>query len=486
MSRQPAKCMGWLATTPASAGDPAEADHDVRREGGVDLQERVFVQDGLDDPVDVVRLVRRVGDEGVEFLVVRADLVVRRDGDQRRLVEVVRRQVGQQVPGEGDAVLLVFRLVVRDTRLGRVGVRPAELLEGHVLARHGLDHVGAGDEHVAGALDHQREVGDRRGVHGPARGRPHDQADLRDHAGGAGVAEEDLREQPERHHAFLDPRAASVVDADDRAAGLHRVVHHLDDLLAVDLAEAAAEHGEVLAEHGDWPAVHRAGAGDHAVAVGPVPRDPEVTGAVPGQLVELGERAGVEQQVDPLAGGQLAARVLFLDGRLRAGVDRFVPAALQIGELPRRSVRIGKLVGGAISGRGDQCGHRTRASGTWRMQRISLAAAAAEGNGSGAAAAAAQFQGEGEGKPRAAHADRMAEGHGVRALTTGGSGDGRGVGARRSRRLRRAPECGELSRGTGESGAECDGRAPAAAEVAVESERAVDAEPATSQGPYRH
>ena len=63
-------------------------------------------------------------------------------------------------------------------------------------------------------------------------------------------------------------------------------------------------------------------------------------GAVPGQLVELGERAGVEQQVDPLAGGQLAARVLFLDGRIRAGVDRFVPAALQIGELPRRGVRV--------------------------------------------------------------------------------------------------------------------------------------------------
>src|SRR6516165_3707091 len=72
------------------------------------------------------------------------------------------------------------------------------------------------------------------------------------------------------------PSPATVVDADDRAAGLHRVVHHLDDLLAVDLAEAAAEDGEVLAEHGDRPAVHRAGAGDHAVAVGPVPRDPEV------------------------------------------------------------------------------------------------------------------------------------------------------------------------------------------------------------------
>jgi len=32
------------------------------------------------------------------------------------------------------------------------------------------------------------------------------------------------------------PRAARVVDADDRAAHLHRQVHHLDDLLGEHLA----------------------------------------------------------------------------------------------------------------------------------------------------------------------------------------------------------------------------------------------------------
>ena len=161
------------------------------------------------------------------------------------------------------------------------------------------------------------------------------------------------------------------------------MVHHLDDSSRrVDLAEAAAEEGEVLAEHGDWPAVHRAGAGDHAVAVGPVPRDPEVTGAVPGQLVELGERAEVEQQVDPLAGGQLAARVLFLDGRpARACVDRLMPAPLQIGDLPRRGVRIGKLVGDDISGRGDLQVIVRRTSPEMQIQVI--LAAAAEGNGRG-------------------------------------------------------------------------------------------------------
>ena len=251
------------------------------------------------------------------------------------LVQVVGRQVGQQLAGEVEAVVLVLGLVVRDAGLDVVRVRAAEVLEGHLLAGHRLDHVGAGDEHVRGALDHEGEVGDRGGVDRAARARPHDQRDLRDDAGGDHVAVEDLGEQAERDHALLDPRAAAVVDADDRAAGLQRVVHDLDDLLAVDLAERAAEHGEVLAEHADRPAVDGAVAGDHAVAVGPVGLHPEVVRPVPGQLVELGEGARVEQQVDPLARGHLALGVLAFHGPRRAGVNGLVPAPLQ----DRRSCR---------------------------------------------------------------------------------------------------------------------------------------------------
>jgi hypothetical protein len=47
------------------------------------------------------------------------------------------------------------------------------------------------------------------------------------------------------------------------------------------------------------------------------------------QLVDFFERAGIEQQVDPLAGGQLAGRMLPLDAGLAAAELR---AALQIGE----------------------------------------------------------------------------------------------------------------------------------------------------------
>ena len=260
--------------------------------------------------------------------------------EPRRLLQVVRGQIGQQVPGEVDAVLLVVGLVVRDAGLDAVRVGAAEILEGHVLPGHGLDHVGAGDEHVAGALDHEGEVGDRGGVDRPARARAHDQRHLRDDARGHHVAVEDLGEQAERHHALLNPGAPAVVDPDDRAAGLQRVIHDLDDLLAVDLAQRPAEHREVLAEHADRPAVHGAVPGDHAVPVGPGGRDAEVGGAVPGQLVELGERARVEQHVDPLPRGPLAPLVLLGHRLLGPGVHRLVPAVLQVGELARGGMRV--------------------------------------------------------------------------------------------------------------------------------------------------
>ncbi len=209
---------------------------------------------------------------------------------------------------------LVRGQVVRDARLRVVRPAAAEVLHLDVLAGHGLDHVRAGDEHVAGLVHHHREVGDRGGVDGPARARAHDQRDLRDDPRAAHVAHEDLAVEAERDDALLDARAATVVDADHRDARLEGEVHGLDDLLAVHLAERAAEDRRVLAEHRDVAAVDRAGAGDHAVAVGTLLLHAEVDRAVPDQLVELDERARVEQCLDTFAGGLAALGALALDG----------------------------------------------------------------------------------------------------------------------------------------------------------------------------
>lgn len=155
-----------------------------------------------------------------------------------------------------------------------------------------------------------------------------------------GVAAENLAVRAEGGDAFLDAGAAGVVDADDGAAGLEREVHHLDDLLPVDLAEGAAEDGEVLGEDGDRTAVDGAVAGDHAVAVGAVVLESEVGRAVPGELVQFDERVLVQEEFDPLAGRQLALGVLLVDGACRTGVRGFLDTALQIRELARGGVDV--------------------------------------------------------------------------------------------------------------------------------------------------
>ena len=102
------------------------------------------------------------------------------------------------------------------------------------------------------------------------------------------------------------------------------------DLLGEHLAERAAEDREVLREHEHLAAVDLAPTGDDTVGERPVLLDAEPVRAVAGEHVELDERAGVEQQVDALAGGELAPLVLAPDRRLGTGVQRLF---LQLAEL---------------------------------------------------------------------------------------------------------------------------------------------------------
>jgi hypothetical protein len=57
---------------------------------------------------------------------------------------------------------------------------------------------------------------------------------------------------------------------------------------------------------------------DHAVARHNLIGHPEIAAAVRDELVDLFERAGVEQQIDPLARGELAGGVLFVEPVLAA------------------------------------------------------------------------------------------------------------------------------------------------------------------------
>ena len=89
-------------------------------------------------------------------------------------------------------------------------------------------------------------------------------------------------------------------------------------------AERSAEHREVLAEHKDQPPVHRTIAGNDAIAGDLVLVDAEIAAAVLDEHVPFLEGTGVEQQLEPLACGQLAAAMLRLDAASTpAGPGRF-------------------------------------------------------------------------------------------------------------------------------------------------------------------
>ncbi len=116
---------------------------------------------------------------------------------------------------------------MRDAARRVVRHRAAEFLLGHFFVRDGLDDVRAGDEHVGGVARHENEIGDGRRIDGAARARAHDRADLRNHAACERVAEKNIGVARERHHAFLDARAARIVQADERRAAAHGEIHDL-------------------------------------------------------------------------------------------------------------------------------------------------------------------------------------------------------------------------------------------------------------------
>src|SRR5205085_10683178 len=80
----------------------------------------------------------------------------------------------------------------------------------------------------------------------------------------------------------------------------------------------------------------------HRVAVRSVLRHVEVVRTVAHERVELLERSGVEQLLDPLPRRVLTPLVLLLDRLLGPGVDRLVANLLELGEL--LLVRLWRLV----------------------------------------------------------------------------------------------------------------------------------------------
>ena len=293
-----------------------KADQDVLGVFGLQL-EKVAIVHGFDDQLlHVVGLVRVVGHQRVQAAVHAVSRVAA--APHRGFFAVGQRQVVVEAAQHQQRFNVVLKSQVGHATLGGVGDGAAQLLGRHILVRHGLDHLRPGDKHVGAVLDHEDEVGHGGRVHRAAGRRPHDHADLRHHATGHHIALEHIGVAAQAGHALLDAGAARVVEADHRGADLHRLVHHLADFFGVRLGKSATEHGEVLAEHEHQPAVDHAVARNHAIARDLVVLHAEVDTAVFHKHVPLFKGAFIQQQFQPLTGGQLAFFVLGVDALLAA------------------------------------------------------------------------------------------------------------------------------------------------------------------------
>ena len=201
-----------------------------------------------------------------------------------------------------------------------------------------LDHLGPGDEHLAG-VHHHKVKSVRAGEYSAARTGAHRHRDLWHDTRGEGVPHKDVAIAAEGPDALLHAGAARVVDADQRGAGLEGQILDLADLGRVRLAEAAAQHGKVLRKDIDQPAGDGTIAGYHAIAGEVAPGHAEIGGVVGDELVDLLEAALVEQQGQPLASRLFALVVLPVDGLLAAPLlDLFLQVA-QPADLVRGALR---------------------------------------------------------------------------------------------------------------------------------------------------
>jgi hypothetical protein len=304
-----------------------ETHHDVHGEVRLHLEELAMIDDHADDVLDVVRLFGVVRNHGGEAR--RGALRVVGCGQCRRLLVAVLRDVLEHSPHLGEAFILGFGEKMRYARLDVVHLCTSEGVERHLLTGRDAYHFWSGDEHVADAVDHEREISHSRRVDRPSGARPKDQAQLRDEPAGFDVAPEDLGITRKRNHALLDAGATRVVDADDGDPVAKREVHNLDDLFREHLPEGAAEHRGVVAEQHHIAAVDLSHPGDDTVSGNALCLHVRALVAMGGEDVELLERVAVDKTRYALARGQLAFRVLPVE-RLGVSVASLVFALPQL------------------------------------------------------------------------------------------------------------------------------------------------------------
>ena len=293
----------------------------VRAHAALDVEVLAVVDDPADHLVHVVGLAVGLGQHVEQLLVAALDRIG--DRQHRRALLAVRGEEREVLPDARDALLVVGHLDVADAGLAAVDARAAELLLRDVLADRRAHEMRPGQRHRAAALDHRDEVGEARDVGGAGGARAHQRGDLRDHpAHHHLLAEQVAGAGEQRADRLLDARARGVEQPHERHALLQRQLAQARDLQLAGHPHRAGHHREVVGADAGHPAVDAAVAGDHPVG-GRVAAVHRALGEVRLRMdAQLGERALVDQQRDPLARGQLAGGVLARDPLLPAAEPR--------------------------------------------------------------------------------------------------------------------------------------------------------------------
>ena len=294
--------------------------------------------------------------------------------DAVELFGVVQRQIDcGAVPGGGrwlraervdggadqfEGVLVVAGEVVGDAGDLAVDDAAAEVFGGDFLAGGGADERRAAEEDGAGAVDDDRLIAHRGDVGTAGGAGAHHGGDLGDALGGhPRLVEEDAPEVVAVGEDFGlhgQEGSAGVDEVDAGQAVLLGDLLGAEVLLHRDGVIGAALHRRVVGHDRDLAACDAPDAGD----------DPRAGRFVAvhsrgGQRAEFEEGRGrIEQPLDALAGEQLAARVVALNGALAAGRARRRLTLAQLGHQAAHPLGVGAELGRAGLHRRAQRGDR--------------------------------------------------------------------------------------------------------------------------------
>ena len=166
----------------------------------------------------------------------------------RWIFGVIRREVAEQVFGDGDGVLVVLGQKVRVAADRCVHLSTTDFGHGGGATRHRLDDFRASQEHVRILARHDHEVHERGRIRRAAGTGAQNDGNLRHNAGQQNVVVEHVSITGQRVYAFLNASPPRIFESDDRRADFERIPHDAGDLARLHLAERSCQYAVILTE----------------------------------------------------------------------------------------------------------------------------------------------------------------------------------------------------------------------------------------------